>query len=235
MGREFTKQSLTLRDKGTEIAKLIFSTTLTIQQRFGINYVTSILMGSNLQKIKAHNHDKNPEFGALKDYSFDQIRAWVKELIENGYLEQTKDEYPVLKTTPKTEPVLRNLERVNLSEPDPNLERKPFIQKGESVAKTLEAYKQGKPITEIATERGLAIATILSHLAEAFEQGENLDIDLFVDKQKQQTISQAFEKVGLDYLSPVKKALDTSVSWEDLKWVRAKIIREQQQDKVLSK
>lgn len=220
MGRE-------LKD-GTEIAKTIFSAIKSIQKKFGVNYICQVLIGSNSIKIQGHQHNQITEHGALNTYSFEQIKVWVKELLEKGYLEQSKNEYPVVNLTEKAAVVLRGFERVNLSEVDPNLERKTFFgEKGESVAKTMEQFRQGKSVGEIATERNLAVATILSHLAQAYTQGEQIDIDQFVDSKKQETIAEAFKKQGMDYLSPVKEVLGPAYSWEDLKLVRAKLLREQ--------
>ncbi len=214
---------------GTEIAKQIFSTIFQVKQRFGVNYIVLVLMGSNSQKIRQHNHQALTSFGTLKHYSFEQVKLWVKELIDRGYLSQTQDEYPVLGLLEKAYLVTKNLERVTLSEPDPVLVKNwSSLQKGESVAKTLSLFKEGKTVEQIAKERNLAPATIISHLAQAYGEGEDaLNIDQFVPKEKQEVISQAFSKFGVDYLSPVKQNLDKTITWEDLKWVKAKLLRQQ--------
>lgn len=220
MGREISER--------TEIAKNIFSTVSKIQQKFGfgVGHIASILVGSESAKVIKYEHNKFDTFGVLKPYSIYQVKAWVRELALRGYLEITGVEYPVVKLSDKSEPVLKGLERVNLSEPDPELERK-FPPKGESAAKTLAMYKEGKPVDEIASERGFAITTIMSHLAQAFENGEEININAFVDSKKQETIVQEFQKLGTEHLSPVKNILGPSYSWEDLRWVRAKMAREQ--------
>ncbi len=48
---------------------------------------------------------------------------------------------------------------------------------------------------EIAEERGISPTTVLSHLAEAYEQGEQINIDQFVPEEKQKIISVSFSKV----------------------------------------
>lgn len=219
MGREISER--------TELAKNIFSIVSKIQQKFGfgVGHIASILVGSESAKVTKYEHNKLEEFGVLKPYSIYQVKAWVRELVERGYLEITGIEYPVVKLLDKSKPVLKGLERVNLSEPDPELARK-FPPKGESAAKSLAMYKEGKSVEEIARERGLAITTIMSHLAQAFESGGEIDINVFVDSKKQETIAQEFQKLGMEHLSPVKNILGPSYSWEDLRWVRAKMTRE---------
>lgn len=211
---------------GTEIAKKVFSSINVTHQKFGINYIASILVGSKSSKVQKYNHNKLPEHGGLKDYSFDQVKEFIRELIEQSYLEQTKGEYPIVRLLEKSALVLVGKEEVNLKLPDPNLAKKWSLEKGESIGKSLELFKQGKTIAEIAAERNLAQTTILSHLAIAYQQGEEIDIDQFVEDGKQEVITQAFKKLGTDYLSPVKQALGVAFSWEDLKLVRAKILRQ---------
>ncbi|MBI3485459.1 helix-turn-helix domain-containing protein [Candidatus Daviesbacteria bacterium] len=211
---------------GTAVANSIFCCVYEIQQRFGLNYIALILVGSNSQKILKYSHNQLDVYGALKQYPLEQVKIWIKELIEKGYLTKTQDEYPVIKLLDKANLAQSGKEQVELTQPDPNL-KADFSFKGESAAKTFELFKQGKTVEEIAQERKLAQTTVLNHLAYSFEKGEQIDINQFVSKEKQQTIAQSFQKLGLEFLAPVKQSLDPSFSWEDLKWVRAKLIRDQ--------
>lgn len=214
--------------KVLEVASTILSLILKINHKFGVNHITSILVGSKSQKVIKHGHDKLENHGSLKNYSFEQVKVWIKELLEKGYLEQTQDEYPIIKLLDKSNLALAGRDSdLTLSEPDPSLVSQFSGQKGESAKKTWELFKEGKGVLEISKERGLAQATILSHLAYSFQEGEQIDINLFVSKEKQEKAMEAFQKQGLDFLTPVKQSLDSSFSWEDLKWVRAKLIREQ--------
>lgn len=212
---------------GFEVASLIFRCVYNTKQHFGINYIASILIGSKSQKISKYTHDQLEQYGSLKAYSFGQVKLFIQDLLEQEYLFQTKGEYPVIYLMEKAKKVLAGSEEVVLKEPDPELARKMSSQKGESAAKTLELYKAGKNVLEIAEERKIAPATVMSHLAIAYEQGEQINIDQFVPTEKQEIISKAFQKFGTDYLSPVKQSIGVSVSWEDLKWVRAKLVRQQ--------
>lgn len=62
-------------------------------------------------------------------------------------------------------------------------EKKEKKNKGDSHRTTLEMYSNGKPIEEIATERGLAVSTICSHLAVYTDKG-TLDINQFISAEK---------------------------------------------------
>lgn len=224
MGRELDE----IKFDEVQVARLIFSVIFKTQQRFGINHLVSVLIGSKSQKVLNHKHDQITQYGTLKDYSFEQVRVWIKELIERGYLEQVKkNDYPIVKLLDKSYEVSTGREGVSLSEPNPELISK-WSAPGESRSTTLSLFKEGKSVSEIAKERNLAQATIISHLADAFKDGEELDINQFVPSEKQTVIAEAFKSQGLEFLSPVKQTLDPSYSWEDLKWVRAKLVREQQ-------
>ncbi len=212
---------------GTDVANSIVSCIQQVYKKFGINYIASVLVGSKSEKVVRHRSDKISTHGALSNYSFEQVKIFIKELIQQGFVEQTKDEYPILKLLEKANLVLAGKEQVMLAQPDPDLERKLSAQRGESVAKTVEAYKLGKTVEEIATERKLAQTTILNHLALAFQNGEPVDIEKFVPASKQEAITLAFKKLGTEFLTPVKQSLGPSCTWEELKFVKAKLLREQ--------
>lgn len=212
---------------GTEIALKIFSCIQSLNKKFGLNYIASILVGAGLQRIKNYGHQNLETYGSLKNYSQAQVKEWMIELAEQNYLYQTKGEYPVIILKEKSNLVGLG-ELVNLKEPDPNLASKNWAEKGESIAKTVAAYKQGKDVSEIAAERNLAQTTVISHLAESYKNGEDLKLDQFVGADKEKAITQAFQKLGTDYLSPVKKELGMAYTWEELKLVRAKLLRQAQ-------
>jgi superfamily II DNA helicase RecQ len=215
MGRDFDS---------TSVAKTIFNCVAELKIHFGVNYTAAVLVGSNLQKILDHKHDKLSSHGALKDYSFAQVKKFIEELIKDGYIFQTKDKYPVLFLLEKGKLALTSTDKVSLTQPDPELAKK-FIVPGESIEKTLALYKAGKSVNEIAKERGLSQETVISHLAFGYQKGENVNIDQFVPAEKQALITQAFRKLGTDYLTPVKQSLGMQCSWEELKLVRAKLLR----------
>lgn len=218
MGRDFN---------GNEIAKIIFNCLIELKIRYGLNYVTSVLSGSKSERILNRHHDQLANYGVLKHYSFEQIKLLLIELVEQGYIFQTRDQYPVLFLLEKAKQVLAGNGQVSLKEPNPELARK-FGEPGESIDKTVTLFKAGKSIDDIAKERNLAVTTIVSHLAFAYEHGAEVNIDQFVPAEKQETIKQAFQKMGTEYLTPVKQSLGMSYSWEDLKLVRAKFLRQTQ-------
>lgn len=116
---------------------------------------------------------------------------------------------------------------MELKKPEAGLARK-WPAQGERINLTLALYKEGKSVKEIATQRDLSQETIVSHLAAAYQNGEAVDIDQFVPSQKQELITQAFQKHGTQFLTQVRKDLGANFTWEDLKLVRAKLLRQEQ-------
>jgi len=317
------------RFDGTIAAQKILSCVYRVGERFGINYVVDVLLGSKNQKVAQNQHDTIKTYGVGKEYSKSQWQAFARELIQLGYLKLDGDKYPVLKLNEKSKDVLLRNEKVSLAKPEeaPHIfkaeagedydrtlfeqlrvlrktmadregvppyvifhdtslkemstqypqnvsdllmisgmgERKlrrygdaflheivnycklhriepeplrhnrpesPVKQlKSSTVQMTLELYKQHLTMHEIAKKRGLALSTIASHLEKLILDGEDISVDSFVDSEKQQHIKQALEELGMQALSPIKEKLGNGYSYEEIRLVRAKVIREGEKER----
>jgi ATP-dependent DNA helicase RecQ len=309
----------------TELAQKILSCVYRVQERFGIGHVVAILTGSKTMKITKYQHETLSTFGIVTDYTKQELKMFLYELIQQGFLQQSKDQYGLLALTPRSKAVLLGKETVTLIKPPEtfivttgrktysdeatnydatlfeNLRRLrkqiadeknvppyivfsdeslkdmassypqtpeqfaqiygvgeeknktyaiPFLaeickyckplgimpaitpkrqrvrKKSASTATTdtvfitLQSYKQGKTISEIAKERDLKEETIHSHLQKAYSHGEPFDIDTFVSPQKQIIIQKAFEELGLDRLAPIKEKLGDDYSYVEISWVQ---------------
>jgi hypothetical protein len=85
---------------------------------------------------------------------------------------------------------------------------------------TLEMFKSGKDIGEIATMRELAISTIESHLARFVASGE-LSMEELVDQEKAKNIEVVITAVGDSGLSAIKEKLGDEYSYGEIKIVLA--------------
>lgn len=92
-----------------------------------------------------------------------------------------------------------------------------------TVVESMQLYRQGLSVAEIAKKRGLTEETIHEHLIQAFMHGESIAVDSIVPLAKQQTIMQAFHTYGFDRLAPIKSNLGDDYSYSDLRWVKAKM------------
>ncbi len=94
---------------------------------------------------------------------------------------------------------------------------------------TLEMFKHGKGIQEIAKERGLAASTIEEHLSAFVETGE-VDISRVVDPGKQQDILRVLQSGHEKSLGRAKKELGNACSYGELKLVMAHLRAQNRQD-----
>ncbi|HLG29838.1 MAG TPA: helix-turn-helix domain-containing protein, partial [Candidatus Brocadiales bacterium] len=98
--------------------------------------------------------------------------------------------------------------------------------KSSTVQMTLELHKQRLTINEIAQKRGLAFSTIVSHIEKLILDGEDISVDSIVDCEKQQRIRMALKELGTEFLSPAKEKLGNGYSYEEIRLVRAKMMRQ---------
>jgi ATP-dependent DNA helicase RecQ len=59
---------------------------------------------------------------------------------------------------------------------------------GATYIATYELYKEGKTIEEIAAMRNMAVVTIISHLVKLYDDGENIDLKIFVSRPDYEVI-----------------------------------------------
>ncbi len=115
----------------TVIAQKILSCVARVQERFGISHVIGVLRGENTERIRNLKHDQLSTYGLLREHAKPVLRDWIFQLIGQGVLRQEGAEYPILKLTDASWPVMKKQREVSLIQ----LVRR---QKGEK-AKTLPA------------------------------------------------------------------------------------------------
>lgn len=82
--------------------------------------------------------------------------------------------------------------------------------------KSLELFRQGKTVYEIAHERNLTPTTVEGHLAHFVLTGD-LGVGKLVDDEKQPVIEAAIRKMGDGRLNPIKYALGDDFSYLEIK------------------
>lgn len=116
----------------TIIAQKILSCVYRVQQRFGAGYIIEILTGAKNERILQNNHHLLSTYGIVNDFSINQLKTFVQELIHLEYLEQSKDQYPVLRLTAKSWNVLKRKQNVMLYMPKVIKDKKVKIDYGEN-------------------------------------------------------------------------------------------------------
>lgn len=97
--------------------------------------------------------------------------------------------------------------------------------KSDTVMETVKLYQKRHRIKDIATMRSLGVRTIFNHLIRWYAGGGELDYDSFVPREAEKKILSAIAQVGDEKLKPIKQTLPDTISYEQIKFVMAKIER----------
>jgi len=100
------RPTTTMEDRTNEAHRLLLCVYKT-QQRFGMRHIIDILRGANTQKIRDFGHNQLPMYDTGKDLSVDEWLRIGRVLIQQGFMDQTNDGYPVLKLNKLSLEILR--------------------------------------------------------------------------------------------------------------------------------
>lgn len=137
-------------------AQKVLSGVSRLQERFGVNYLIDLLRGSTAVR---EGHKQLKTYGVGKNISKEQWKIYIQDMLHLGYLVKSDDEYPVLKLTEKSWPVLKGEQRVEL----------------------IKAVHEVKTPSSISAERPLLDESLLVELKmarNALARKENVPADL---------------------------------------------------------
>lgn len=97
----------------------------------------------------------------------------------------------------------------------------PATGRKDSRRETVALYSQGRSIEEIMEDRQYSRGTIIQHLAEAIEEGIDLDLTGMISAQKQAAIKHAISEVGPERLAPIKEKLPPEYTYDEIRLVAA--------------
>jgi ATP-dependent DNA helicase RecQ len=78
-----------------------------LRGRFGAAHVADVLCGASTGRIAQLGHDRLAAYGSLRGWKKAQVRAWIDQLMAQGQLARSDDEYPTLSLTESGRAVLR--------------------------------------------------------------------------------------------------------------------------------
>ena len=85
---------------------------------------------------------------------------------------------------------------------------------GNAYKATLEMYKGGSTVTEIAKSRKVQETTVMSHIAKGIGNGEDIDIFDFVEIDEYKNVKRAFIELGREFkLKPIYDKLEETVEY----------------------
>jgi len=143
-------------------AQKLLSAVTRLNEGFGGNYVIDVLRGSMAEKIRPE-HKGLSVFGKGKDLSKEIWQHYLRELVQDGYLQQSSGEYPILQLTAKSRAVLYNGEQVMLSAPNQPAQVKEPIKTYEKASYEKALFEDlKKRRTQFAQEENVPPYIILS-------------------------------------------------------------------------
>ena len=103
------------------IAQKILSCVARVEQRFGVGHVVKVLTGANDKLVRSFRHNELSTFGILKGIDRKQLFSMVYQLVEQGVLDRTDNDRPLLKLNAASWEVLRDERSVRLVRPKPRI------------------------------------------------------------------------------------------------------------------
>jgi ATP-dependent DNA helicase RecQ len=82
-----------------EISGKILAGAAELRGRFGAAHVADVLCGAATGRIAQLGHDRLAAYGSLRGWKRTQVRAWIDQLVAQGHLGRSGDEYPTLVVT----------------------------------------------------------------------------------------------------------------------------------------
>ena len=98
-------------------ARIILCCIEECRERYGMTTILETLRGSRSEKVLRYRLNENSYYGTVTDASMDRLKQIVKQLLAKGYLNQTDDEYGLLKLTENSYDITVKGEQVMLKLP----------------------------------------------------------------------------------------------------------------------
>ena len=108
----------------TEETRKILSCVARVGQRFGIGHVVDVLAGADTERVRGLGHDQLSTAGILRDVPRKHLTTMVYELIDQGLLERSMGDRPIVTLNDASWEVLRGTRQVQLPRRDVKRARK---------------------------------------------------------------------------------------------------------------
>lgn len=89
-------QELEKADEPVVLAQKILSCVLRLRESWGLAHVADVLRGRSTEKIRSRQHDQLSTYGLLADCASSEVRGYIEQLLDQGWLIQQGDRYPTL-------------------------------------------------------------------------------------------------------------------------------------------
>lgn len=100
---------------GTVLTQKILSCIYKTGQMFGVHHISCVLVGLETVKVKEKNHQLQSTFNILSTIPINDIKDYIRDLIERGYINESQDIFGTLSLTKKSYEVLKGNKEVQLT------------------------------------------------------------------------------------------------------------------------
>jgi len=104
-------------EDGTITAQKILSCVARTEQRFGVTHVVDVLVGAQTERMRQWRHERLSTYGLLKEMARKSVTSFVYQLVDQGMLERTAGDRPVLRLNEASWEVMRGQREVRLLRP----------------------------------------------------------------------------------------------------------------------
>jgi len=88
-----------LVDDPTRLGQMILSCVVRLRERYGVDYTAKVLIGAKEARIEQFGHNQLSTYGLLSEENLVTVKAWIDQLVSQGFLGRSADEYPILRVT----------------------------------------------------------------------------------------------------------------------------------------
>ena len=113
----------------TVTAQKILSCVARAGEHFGAEHIVDVLLGASTDRIRRWHHEELTTYGLMKGTARPALTNMLYQLIDDGLLERTTDERPVLRLTDASREVLRGNRSVQLLQPKTKVKKTRFDEK----------------------------------------------------------------------------------------------------------
>ncbi|HVO96292.1 MAG TPA: DNA helicase RecQ [Terriglobales bacterium] len=113
----------------TVTAQKILSCVARAGERFGGEHIIDILLGANTERVRRWGHEQLSTYSLLKGTDRKTLTNMLYQLIDDGLLERTTDERPVLRLNDASREVLRGHRTVQLLQPKIKVKKTHYDEK----------------------------------------------------------------------------------------------------------
>ncbi|MGE5219432.1 MAG: DNA helicase RecQ [Chloroflexota bacterium] len=114
---------------GTVTAQKILSCVARVRESFGAEHIIDILLGASTERIRRWQHQALSTYGLMKGTDRKTLMNLIYQLIDDGLLERTSEERPVLRLNDASREVLRGKRAVQLLRPKVKIRKIRFDEK----------------------------------------------------------------------------------------------------------